>query len=95
MEVNLNSSPRRPADLPDLPRPVGSLSHHPYGSIEFETGTSHMDKWLAAALDYLPRYIEHQVRLSEQPGCAIAVAYKGSSCSSRRSAMPIWWRAAH
>jgi len=36
-----------------------------------------MDKWLAAALDYLPRYIEHQVRLSEQPGCAIAVAYKG------------------
>lgn len=36
-----------------------------------------MDKWLTAALDYIPRFLEHQMRLSEQPGCAIAVAYKG------------------
>ena len=35
-----------------------------------------MDKWLAAALDYIPRFFEHQMRLSEQPGCAIAVAHK-------------------
>lgn len=33
--------------------------------------------WLAAALDYLPRWLEHQMRLTEQPGCAIAVAHKG------------------
>jgi D-alanyl-D-alanine carboxypeptidase len=33
--------------------------------------------WLTAALDYLPRWIEHQMRLTEQPGCAIAVAHKG------------------
>lgn len=31
-------------------------------------------KWLAPALDYLPRWLEHQMRISEQPGCAIAVA---------------------
>lgn len=33
--------------------------------------------WLAAALDYLPRWLEHQMCLTEQPGCAIAVAHKG------------------
>ncbi|MES2990280.1 MAG: serine hydrolase domain-containing protein [Pseudomonadota bacterium] len=36
-----------------------------------------MDRWLAAALDYLPRWLEHQMRLTEQPGCALAVAYRG------------------
>lgn len=36
-----------------------------------------MDRWLAAALDYVPKWIEHQVRLTEQPGCVIAVAHKG------------------
>jgi D-alanyl-D-alanine carboxypeptidase len=36
-----------------------------------------MDKWLTAALDYIPRFIEHQMRLSEQPSCAIAIAHKG------------------
>ena len=34
-------------------------------------------KALAFALDYLPRWIEHQMRVSEQPGCAIAVAHRG------------------
>jgi D-alanyl-D-alanine carboxypeptidase len=33
--------------------------------------------WLAAAIDYLPRWIEHQMRVTEQPGCAIAVTHKG------------------
>ncbi|MBI1774489.1 MAG: beta-lactamase family protein [Proteobacteria bacterium] len=36
-----------------------------------------MDRWLAAALDYIPDWIEFQMRLSEQPGCVIAVAYRG------------------
>lgn len=36
-----------------------------------------MTPWLAPALDYLPRWIEHQMRLTEQPGCAVAVAHKG------------------
>jgi D-alanyl-D-alanine carboxypeptidase len=36
-----------------------------------------VDKWLSAALDYLPRWIEHQARLVDQPGCAIAVVHKG------------------
>lgn len=34
-------------------------------------------RWLTAALDYLPRWIEHQMRLTEQPGCSVAVAHKG------------------
>lgn len=36
-----------------------------------------MEKWLAAALDYLPRWLEHQMRLTEQPGCAVALAHRG------------------
>ena len=36
-----------------------------------------MDTSLSAALDYIPRWIEHQMRLTEQPGCVIAVAKNG------------------
>jgi CubicO group peptidase (beta-lactamase class C family) len=35
-----------------------------------------MDKWLAAALDYVPRWLEFQMRASEQPGCVAAIAHK-------------------
>ena len=35
-----------------------------------------MEKWLTAALDYVPRWLEFQMRASEQPGCVVAVAYK-------------------
>jgi CubicO group peptidase (beta-lactamase class C family) len=37
-----------------------------------------MEKWLEAALDYVPRWLEFQLRLSRQPGCAIAVVHKGT-----------------
>ena len=36
-----------------------------------------MTDWLPAALDYLTRWIEFQMRLLEQPGCVIAVAHWG------------------
>jgi D-alanyl-D-alanine carboxypeptidase len=36
-----------------------------------------LDKWLKAALGYIPQWLEHQMRLSEQPGCALAVALDG------------------
>ncbi len=36
-----------------------------------------MNKWLPAALDYIPRWIEFQMAESELPGCVIAVAEKG------------------
>jgi CubicO group peptidase (beta-lactamase class C family) len=36
-----------------------------------------MDRWLASALDYIPRWLEFQMRQSEQPGCVIAVAQRG------------------
>src|SRR5207237_10144771 len=36
-----------------------------------------MDAWLAAALDYLPRWLEFQLRHSEQPGCVVAAAVGG------------------
>lgn len=36
-----------------------------------------MDKWLGHALDYIPRWIDHQMRLSEQPGVALAMTHKG------------------
>lgn len=36
-----------------------------------------MDRWLAAALDYLPRWLEHQLRITRQPGLSLAVALHG------------------
>ena len=33
--------------------------------------------WLEAALAYIPQWLGHQMRVSEEPGCAIAVAYHG------------------
>jgi D-alanyl-D-alanine carboxypeptidase len=36
-----------------------------------------MDKWLEAALDYIPDWLQHQMRVFEQPGCVIAIAHKG------------------
>lgn len=36
-----------------------------------------MDRWLKPALDYIPRWLEYQVRVMEQPGCAFAVAQNG------------------
>src|SRR3546814_12628301 len=36
-----------------------------------------MEDWLKAALDYVPRWLEHQMRASEQPGCVIAIARRG------------------
>jgi D-alanyl-D-alanine carboxypeptidase len=36
-----------------------------------------MPKWLNAALDYIPRWVEFQLRYHDQPGCVIAVAHEG------------------
>jgi D-alanyl-D-alanine carboxypeptidase len=36
-----------------------------------------LESWLAAALDYVPHWLDHQMRATEQPGCVIAVAHKG------------------
>ncbi len=36
-----------------------------------------MSAWLNAALDYIPGWLDYQMRQSRQPGCAIAVAHKG------------------
>lgn len=36
-----------------------------------------MASWLKAALAYVPMWLDHQMRLVEQPGCAVAVAHKG------------------
>lgn len=34
-------------------------------------------KWLQPALDYIPRWIEFQMRQHEQPGCVLAVGHRG------------------
>jgi len=36
-----------------------------------------VDRWLGAALDYLPGWIDYQVRQAEQPGCLLAIAHAG------------------
>jgi len=35
-----------------------------------------MEKWLRPALNYIGRWLEFQMRMSEQPGCVVAIAYK-------------------
>jgi len=37
-----------------------------------------MDRWLAAALDYIPRWLDFQMAASQQPGCIIAIAHRGN-----------------
>ena len=36
-----------------------------------------MDQWLRSALDYIPHWIEFQMRVSQQPGCIVAIAHRG------------------
>lgn len=36
-----------------------------------------MDRWLQAALDYIPDYLDYQVRLQHHPGCVVAVVQGG------------------
>src|SRR3984957_17754280 len=36
-----------------------------------------MPSWLDAALDYIPHWLDYQMRQSEQPGCVIAVVQEG------------------
>lgn len=36
-----------------------------------------MDAWLNPALDYIHDWLEFQMRASQQPGCLVAVAYRG------------------
>jgi CubicO group peptidase (beta-lactamase class C family) len=35
-----------------------------------------MEKWLTAAVDYIPRWLEFQMRSSQQPGCVAAIVHK-------------------
>src|SRR5205823_10128097 len=41
-------------------------------------GSPTMDRWLASALDYIPRWIDFQMSMSQQPGCIIAIALRGA-----------------
>ena len=36
-----------------------------------------MSRSLSAALDYLPHWLEFQMRLHQQPGCVVAIAHRG------------------
>jgi CubicO group peptidase (beta-lactamase class C family) len=36
-----------------------------------------MDRWLRSALDYVPEWLDYQMRMSKRPGCAIAIAHRG------------------
>jgi CubicO group peptidase (beta-lactamase class C family) len=36
-----------------------------------------MPAWLKSALDYIPDWLAFQMRTSERPGCAIAIAHRG------------------
>jgi CubicO group peptidase (beta-lactamase class C family) len=39
--------------------------------------TAETPDWLTAALGYVPQWLGYQMRISSQPGCAIAIAYQG------------------
>ena len=36
-----------------------------------------MDGWLKAALDYIPEWVDYQMKLVGQPGCVVAAAHRG------------------
>lgn len=37
-----------------------------------------MERWLASALDYIPHWLDFQMRASQQPGCLVAIAHRGT-----------------
>ena len=37
-----------------------------------------MDRWLKSALDYVPDWLEFQMRAFERPGCIVAIAERGT-----------------
>jgi D-alanyl-D-alanine carboxypeptidase len=38
-----------------------------------------MEPWLAAALDYIPRWVAFQMRQLDQPGCVVAIDHRGAT----------------
>src|SRR5689334_6743637 len=62
--------------LPGLRKPAQRHAPKPVKMPALQKGKS-LDKWMGAALEYLPQWIDHQMRLTEQPGCSLAVAHKG------------------
>jgi CubicO group peptidase (beta-lactamase class C family) len=46
-----------------------------------------MGTWLDAALEYIPRWLDYQMRQTEQPGCVIAVAKEGEILLERAYGM--------
>ena len=58
-----------------------------------------MDRWLQAALDYIPSYLDYQVRMQHHPGCVVAVAQRNKvifehalGFANMASGEPIWPR---
>jgi CubicO group peptidase (beta-lactamase class C family) len=45
-------------------------------AISIQTGITIMEKWLEPAIDYIGQWLEIQMRISEQPGCVVAIGYK-------------------
>ncbi|HKF64533.1 MAG TPA: serine hydrolase domain-containing protein [Dongiaceae bacterium] len=37
-----------------------------------------MEKWLQAALGYIPQWLGHQIRLAQHPGAVLAIAHRGA-----------------
>jgi CubicO group peptidase (beta-lactamase class C family) len=42
-----------------------------------------MEEWLESALQYVPQWLDYQMRESEQPGCVIAVVHEGRAVLER------------
>ncbi len=36
-----------------------------------------MDRWLGAALDYMPSWLDYQMQNAQLPGCLFAVVHRG------------------
>jgi CubicO group peptidase (beta-lactamase class C family) len=36
-----------------------------------------MDRWLKAALDYIPSWLDYQIQSTRQPGCLLAIVHRG------------------
>src|SRR3954464_5023369 len=41
------------------------------------SGEKHMDRWLGAALDYMPSWLDYQMQVAQLPGCLFAVVHRG------------------
>ena len=76
-EKELGRRPRKRRDEPLAARPLSMVT------APADKPVKTMNDWLQPALDYIPQWLDYQMRESQQPGCVIAIVHQGTAVFER------------